>query len=191
MFKKAFFFNQDLCTWGQSISSGVTNFWDMFAQTSCDYRIAITPDLSTTPPGPFCYTCRSAQPSKAPSAESSASAHPSVSASEFPIVSPSADSAEPSDTPFERPNVETSAEPSASPSSKSAEPSDIPYDMPSDIPSEVMPSSQPSVPPSGMPSAETSFTQVAFSTTTELKNQAGKPFDDRDKKYGYAKMMTY
>jgi hypothetical protein len=112
MFYDASAFNQDLCMWGQSISSGVTNLGDMFAETSCENGIATTPDLSTTPPGPFCYMC-------------------------------------------------------------------------------VTPSSQPSLPPSGMPSAEPSFTQVAFSTTTELKNQARKPFDDRDKKYGYAKMMTY
>ena len=45
--------------WGQSISSGVTNLGDIFAETSCENGIATTPDVSTTPPGPFCYTCTS------------------------------------------------------------------------------------------------------------------------------------
>ena len=47
-------FNQDLCLWGSKISiSSSVNF--MFSSTACPNQG--NPNLSATPPGPFCYNC--------------------------------------------------------------------------------------------------------------------------------------
>jgi surface protein len=52
MFFKASAFNQNLCAWGSKLQPSMTNVGGMFGFTSCTNKG--NPDLSITPPGPFC-----------------------------------------------------------------------------------------------------------------------------------------
>lgn len=55
MFDSATVFNQNLCSWGGQLSS-TANIFEMFIDAaSCP--TGDEPDLSATPPGPFCYPC--------------------------------------------------------------------------------------------------------------------------------------
>mmetsp|Transcript_13409 Transcript_13409/g.32292 ORF Transcript_13409/g.32292 Transcript_13409/m.32292 type:complete len:83 (-) Transcript_13409:31-279(-) len=54
MFQDASSFNQNLCPWGSSLSSS-TNVGLVFFNTNCPS--AANPNLSSTPPGPFCHVC--------------------------------------------------------------------------------------------------------------------------------------
>ncbi len=55
MFYGATVFNQDLCAWGPVMNNQNIDVEDMFKVTSC--ADMSTPDLSATPPSPFCYVC--------------------------------------------------------------------------------------------------------------------------------------
>ncbi|CAJ1932079.1 unnamed protein product [Cylindrotheca closterium] len=55
MFLRASSFNQNLCPWGSRIPSSAVSVTDMFNFTSCPSQS--DPDLSSNPPGPFCYDC--------------------------------------------------------------------------------------------------------------------------------------
>jgi Mycoplasma protein of unknown function, DUF285 len=48
-------FDQDLCVWGATLSEDA-DVSGMFTNTRCSEKR--DPDLSQTPPGPFCYRCR-------------------------------------------------------------------------------------------------------------------------------------
>jgi surface protein len=54
MFKDAKSYNGDLCDWGSRIDT-LIDVTDMFTDTSCP--VTSDPDLSTSPPGPFCVGC--------------------------------------------------------------------------------------------------------------------------------------
>lgn len=54
MFEGAMRFNQDLCAWGSVMGPNVIVL-DMFRNTACPEEA--DPDLSKTPPGPFCFPC--------------------------------------------------------------------------------------------------------------------------------------
>ena len=47
-------FNHSLCAWGSIISKSATVV-DMFRNTGCPNQA--DPNLTATPPGPFCFTC--------------------------------------------------------------------------------------------------------------------------------------
>ncbi|CAJ1932081.1 unnamed protein product [Cylindrotheca closterium] len=58
MFKAALSFNQDLCVWGSRIPIDEASVGSMFDDAiSCPSQETSKPDLSLSPPGPFCYTC--------------------------------------------------------------------------------------------------------------------------------------
>jgi len=48
-------FDQNLCEWGSLLSSNVPND-DMFFFTDCP--MVTSPNMATSPPGPFCYPCK-------------------------------------------------------------------------------------------------------------------------------------
>lgn len=51
-------FNQNLCPWGRQLAgAGNTDisFRQTFQFTECETDL--DPDLTATPPGPFCFTC--------------------------------------------------------------------------------------------------------------------------------------
>lgn len=53
-------FDQDLCAWGSDLDKAADVAY-MFYRTGCSN--ATDPDLSQTPPGPFCYPCQPPPPS--------------------------------------------------------------------------------------------------------------------------------
>jgi hypothetical protein len=56
MFTQATAFNQNLCDWGPKLVTGsFTDVRSMFDSTNCPNTNA--PNLSASPPGPFCFTC--------------------------------------------------------------------------------------------------------------------------------------
>jgi surface protein len=57
MFINASEFRQNLCAWGCKLRS-TSHAFDVFSSTSCPSGPA-TPDLKSSPPGPFCYECKS------------------------------------------------------------------------------------------------------------------------------------
>jgi surface protein len=54
MFRDATSFDQSLCSWGDKLPTDASVSL-MFYGTSCPNQE--DPDLSTNPPGPFCYSC--------------------------------------------------------------------------------------------------------------------------------------
>ena len=56
MFDGAYGFEQDLCSWGAR-TAATSEVVDMFSLTKCPNTN--DPNLSQTPPGPFCFTCSS------------------------------------------------------------------------------------------------------------------------------------
>ena len=98
MLKSASSYNQDLCPWGFRLDP-LTLVTDMFANANACPESGIAPDLTATPPGPFCSTCvevslspsvapTTAAPTRVPSSEPSAA--PTMAPSSEPSASPSA-----------------------------------------------------------------------------------------------------
>jgi hypothetical protein len=57
MFNHALSFSQDLCAWGPKVGSTTRMEW-MFRYTQCPKNgNRDDPDLSASPPGPFCFVC--------------------------------------------------------------------------------------------------------------------------------------
>ena len=55
MFQDAISFNQNLCDWGPRLSSTTIPAVNAFENTRCPDTSS--PNLSATPPGPFCHVC--------------------------------------------------------------------------------------------------------------------------------------
>jgi surface protein len=55
MFYEAAAFNQNLCNWGPKLTASVNCVFRMFQFTNCPNMN--DPDLSASPPGPFCFPC--------------------------------------------------------------------------------------------------------------------------------------
>ena len=165
MFGRATSFSQNLCAWGDHIPSSTTNTFGTFQGTSCPNMD--NPNLSASPPGPFCFDCTDDSGPVAAPVETPV-ASPVAPPVDSPIASPVAP---PVDSPV--------ASPAAPPTADSEPPVDSPVQPPVGAPVSP-PASAPVAAPNGapveQPAAPTASAQ--FADLTELQEAVDSYLED-------------
>lgn len=85
MFGNATSFSQNLCSWGTRVDFDVETS-QMFGNTACPYTIS--PDLLSTPSGPWCEYCGTAEPTVGPTAAPNTAPPTTTFAPTGPTVAP-------------------------------------------------------------------------------------------------------